>query len=90
MIITDLVMGRHVQYSLLLYKLQWLTGLEHMSICLPFLDWWQIQALFFPGHNCKEETGSIIKGEVKRDNDSFRISLLPCIWSDYLIKVVSA
>ena len=33
-------------------------GLETMLICIPFLDWWSVQALFCTGHNQKEQTGS--------------------------------
>ena len=33
-------------------------GLESMFICIPFLDWWSVQALFCTGHNQKEQTGS--------------------------------
>ena len=37
-----------------------------MPICIPFPDWWQIQAVFCTGQNQKEETGSI-KCKAKRD-----------------------
>lgn len=33
-------------------------GLEGMLICILFLDWWSVQALFCTGHNQKEQTGS--------------------------------
>ena len=55
-------MGRHIQQSLLLYNLQSSMGLEHTPICLPFLDWWWVQALFCMGHNQKKALGSIKRG----------------------------
>ena len=51
-------MGGHTQQGLLLVNLQLLVGLERMPSCLPFLDWWWVQALFCTGHNQKEETGN--------------------------------
>ena len=32
-------------------------GLECMLICILFLDWWSVQALFCTGHNQKKQTG---------------------------------
>ena len=55
-------MRRHAQQSLLLHNLQMPVGLECMPICIPFLDWWWVQALLCIGHNQKEETGSIKRG----------------------------
>ena len=39
-------MERHAQYSLLSYNVQLSIGLDGSPICIPFPDWWQVQALF--------------------------------------------
>ena len=51
----------------------------------------QVDFLFSTGHNQEEETGSIKKREAKREwDDSFGVSLLPCLGSICLMKDLSA
>lgn len=45
-------MGRQIQQF---RNLQLATGLGYIPICIPFLDWWWVQALFCTGHNQEEE-----------------------------------
>ena len=75
--------GKDVQQNLLLRNLQLSTILEPLSICIPFPDWWLVQALFCTGQNQEEETKNI-KREAKRDcYNSFEVSpqSLDCCWS---------
>ena len=72
-----------MQQNLLLLNLQLSTILEPLSICIPFPDWWLVQALFCTGQNQEEETKNI-KREAKRDcYNSFEASpqSLDCCWS---------
>ena len=74
-------MERHAQYSLLSYNVQLSIGLDGSPICIPFPDWWQVQALFCTGQNQEEETGSM-KWEAKRNHGHFSgVGLLPCLRS---------
>ena len=59
-------MERHAQHSLLLCNLQLSTGLECMTICIPFLDGWQESSIL---HRIQPigGDGKYKKGEAKRD-----------------------
>ena len=56
-------MGRHKQHSLQLYNLKLSIGLECMTICIPLIDWWWVQALLCTRHILKEETGHTKGGQ---------------------------
>ena len=88
MIITDQIMGRHTQQSMLLYNLKLSTGLEHMPICIPFH--WLVVGTSPILHKAqpKEGDGKYKKGEAKMDeeDDAFGVGLLPCIGRVCLIK----
>ena len=55
-------MERHAQYSLLSYNVQLSIGLDGSPICIPFPDWWQVQALFCTGQNQEKDTAEYKKG----------------------------
>ena len=50
-------MGSHALQTCCFANCQLSTGLECMLICILFLDWWSVQALFCTGHNQKKQTG---------------------------------
>lgn len=48
--LTDWIMGKaRKQHSPLLYNLKSSIGLEGMPTCIPFVDWWWVQAYSEPG-----------------------------------------
>ena len=65
-----------------------------LSVCpfaFPFIDWWWEKALFCTGHNQKEETGNIKRGDANREKQaSFKFGLLSYFESVRLIKFLSA
>ena len=83
-------MERHAQQSLLC-NLQLSTGLECMTICIPFLDGWQESSIL---HRIQPigGDGKYKKGEAKREcgSHSFGVGLLPCLRSVSIIENLSA
>ena len=50
-----------IQPVVLSYNVQQSTGLDCLPICIPFPDWWQVQALFCTGQNQEKDTGEYKK-----------------------------
>ena len=96
LIISDGLMGRHKQHSLLLYNLKLSIGLERMPIYIPF-HWLVVgtSPALLAHTIAKRRRLEVWKGEAKKDQEegwrnSFGVSLLPYPGSVYLIKDVSA
>ena len=61
-----------IQPVVLSYNVKLSTGLDGLPICIPFPDWWQVQALFCTGQNQEKDTG-----EYKKESQA---GSLPLLW----------
>ena len=95
LIITDWIMRRQKQHSLLLHNLQLSISLEYMPICIPF-HWLVVgtsSTLHTPqakGRDWKYESGISNRINRKEEESSLGVSLLPCFRSVCLKKDLSA